>query len=172
MKRILGGVPIFTGIAFAVPAFLKSSNPRASLTGPPRTTCRAVSLSLSPSHSHTFARSQGSSDVLRTVSSARAVVVRESVWLVPYVSACLILILTLNMINDWRRLAVGLLLSAASVLGSPVRVRSPYAVKDTHRVPMKWTQIGVPSADHMVRLTIGLKQTRFDELERHLQEGN
>ena len=76
------------------------------------------------------------------------------------------------MISDWRSLACGLLLSAASVLGSPVRARSPYAVKDTHRMPMKWTKIGIPSADHMVHLTIGLKQSRFDELERHLQEGN
>lgn len=75
------------------------------------------------------------------------------------------------MLSDWRSLACGLLLSAASVLGSPVQARSPYAVKDSHRVPAKWTKIGTPSADHMVWLTIGLKQDRFDELERHLYEG-
>jgi tripeptidyl-peptidase I len=76
------------------------------------------------------------------------------------------------MIGDWRNLACSLLLSAATVLGSPLRARSAYSVKDTHRVPSRWTKIGVPSANHMVRLTIGLKQSRFDELERHLNEGN
>jgi tripeptidyl-peptidase-1 len=76
------------------------------------------------------------------------------------------------MISDWRSLACGLLLSAATVLGSPVRARPSYAVKDTHPVPSRWTNVGTPSADHMVRLTIGLKQSRFDELERHLNEGN
>jgi tripeptidyl-peptidase I len=76
------------------------------------------------------------------------------------------------MISDWRSLACGLLLSAATVLGSPVRARSAYVVKDTHHVPSRWTKIGTPAADHMVRLTIGLKQSRFDELDRHLQEGN
>lgn len=76
------------------------------------------------------------------------------------------------MISDWRSLACGFLLAAATVLGSPVRARSPYTVKDTHRVPMKWTKIGTPAPDQKVRLTIGLKQSRFDELERHLNEGN
>jgi tripeptidyl-peptidase I len=76
------------------------------------------------------------------------------------------------MISDWRNLACSLLLSAATVLGSPLRARSAYSIKDTHRVPSRWTKIGEPSADHMVRLTIGLKQSRFDELERHLNEGN
>jgi hypothetical protein len=84
----------------------------------------------------------------------------------------LIRIPAFNMISDWRSLACGLLLAAATVLGSPVRARSPYTVKDTHRVPMKWTKIGTPAPDQKVRLTIGLKQSRFDELERHLNEGN
>jgi hypothetical protein len=81
-------------------------------------------------------------------------------------------LLSFSMISDWRNLACSLLLSAATILGSPLRARSAYSVKDTYRVPSRWTKIGVPSANHMVRLTIGLKQSRFDELERHLNEGN
>lgn len=69
-----------------------------------------------------------------------------------------------------RAIALSLLLAAQAVWASPVR-RSVYEVKDTHRVPFKWTEVGTPSADHPIRLTIGLKQSRFDELERHLYEG-
>lgn len=75
------------------------------------------------------------------------------------------------MFPDMRTLLCTLLLSADAVFGSPVRARSSYAVKDIHRVPARWTNVGTPAADHMIRLTIGLKQGRFDELERHLNEG-
>jgi tripeptidyl-peptidase-1 len=54
---------------------------------------------------------------------------------------------------------------------SPLRVRSPYAVKETHPVPSHWTEIASAPANHMIQLQIGLKQSQFDELERHLYEG-
>ena len=75
------------------------------------------------------------------------------------------------MLGDMRTLLCTLLLSVEAVYGSPVRARSSYAVKDTHYAPARWTNVGAPSADHMMRLTVGLKQSRFDELERHLNEG-
>ncbi|KAL8638193.1 MAG: hypothetical protein Q9226_009019, partial [Calogaya cf. arnoldii] len=34
----------------------------------------------------------------------------------------------------------------------------------------QWNRIGQPPADHVVKLQIALKQSRFDELERHLYE--
>ena len=69
--------------------------------------------------------------------------------------------------------AVLLILSAAStaVLGSPIHIRTPYAVKETHSVPRKWSRVGPAPADHLISLSFGLKQSRFDELERHLYEG-
>ena len=54
---------------------------------------------------------------------------------------------------------------------SPVHSRSSYAVKDSHHVPRQWTRIGQAPADHVVKLEIALKQSQFDELERHLYEG-
>lgn len=77
----------------------------------------------------------------------------------------------LTMIGITRALFCALLVSAEAVLGSPLHPRSTYAVKDTHNAPSRWTNIGAPSADHIIRLTVGLKQSRFDELERHLNEG-
>lgn len=57
------------------------------------------------------------------------------------------------------------------ILSSPVRSRSLYSVKDTHRVPDNWLCVGRASKDYKIRLRIGLKQHRFDELERQLYEG-
>ncbi|KAK5288536.1 hypothetical protein LTR16_003374 [Cryomyces antarcticus] len=63
-------------------------------------------------------------------------------------------------------------LLAEAVSGTPIsaRVRSPYAVKDSHFVPPKWSRVGPAPADHTINLQIGLKQSQFDELERHLFE--
>lgn len=57
------------------------------------------------------------------------------------------------------------------VVGSPVKARTLYAVKETHNVPRKWTKIGIPAPDHSINLKIGLKNKKFHELERHLYEG-
>ncbi|TKA81720.1 hypothetical protein B0A49_00609 [Cryomyces minteri] len=61
-------------------------------------------------------------------------------------------------------------LLAEAVSGTPIsaRVRSPYAVKDSHFVPRKWSRVGPAPADHTINLHIGLKQSQFDELERRL----
>lgn len=56
---------------------------------------------------------------------------------------------------------------AGSALGKPFK-RTDFAVKDTHHVPRRWKQVGYPEADHKIALRIGLKQSSFDELERHL----
>ncbi|MCJ1403417.1 hypothetical protein MMC11_006640 [Xylographa trunciseda] len=48
--------------------------------------------------------------------------------------------------------------------------RTAYAVKDTHNVPDDWVRVHRAPLDQEIRLHIGLKQSRFDELERHLYE--
>lgn len=58
-----------------------------------------------------------------------------------------------------------------SVSANPVRPRTDYAVKDFHPAPRAWSNIGSPSGDHMISLSLGLTQSRFEELERHLYEG-
>lgn len=65
-------------------------------------------------------------------------------------------------------LAAGLLTSSA--VGNPVRQRSAFAVKDSHHVPRRWTEVRRPDADHKIALRIGLKQGSFSELERQLYE--
>jgi len=67
--------------------------------------------------------------------------------------------------------ALTALFAAHAVLGSPVKVRSPYAVKERHQVPARWKSIGAPHPQQPVKLQIGLKPGKFDELERHLYEG-
>lgn len=66
-------------------------------------------------------------------------------------------------------LALGL--AAELVFSKPVRPRSPFIIKESHPVPTKWTEIGPAAADHAIELRIGLKQSQFAELERHLYEG-
>lgn len=58
-----------------------------------------------------------------------------------------------------------------TVFGSPVKSRTAYAVKETHRVPHRWQKMGRAPADKILNLQIGVKQGQFDELERHLYEG-
>lgn len=73
------------------------------------------------------------------------------------------------------RAFTGALLAAAiaaqTALASPIRARSPYAVKEKHYAPAEWTKLGRAHGDHTVQLQIGLKQGNMDELLRHLSEG-
>jgi len=59
---------------------------------------------------------------------------------------------------------------AQSVIGTPIQVRTAYAVKETHNVPRKWTKAGRAAPGKMLNLQIGVKQSNFGELERHLYE--
>lgn len=71
-----------------------------------------------------------------------------------------------------RSALLALLVAAGTTVASPLQVRSPYAVKDTHFVPKKWSKVGPAPSGHTIHLSIGLKQSQFSELERHLYEGN
>ena len=56
---------------------------------------------------------------------------------------------------------------------SPVNnVQFTHAVKESHKVPSQWTRINVPLPQHVINLHIGLKQNRYEDLEKHLVEGN
>lgn len=63
------------------------------------------------------------------------------------------------------------LAAAQIVFGTPIRSRTPYSVKEKHHVPAKWTQRDRAPKDYTINLKIGVKQSQFDELERHLYEG-
>ena len=67
--------------------------------------------------------------------------------------------------------SLALLAASTSILSSPLRSRTEYAVKDTHKVPRNWHKAGPAPAHKLLHLQIGLKQSQFDELERHLYEG-
>ena len=60
---------------------------------------------------------------------------------------------------------------AATTAGTPLARDTTYAVKDTHNVPCKWERVGPAPGEHVLNMQIGLKQARFEELERHLYEG-
>ena len=66
-------------------------------------------------------------------------------------------------------LALGFLVG--NVLSRPSPIRSKLAVKDSINVPPRWTPLGPASPQQMIPLQIGLKQGRFDELEKNLYEG-
>lgn len=62
-------------------------------------------------------------------------------------------------------------LAAQAIIASPMRARSPYAVKETHYAPREWTKLERANGGSLVQLQIGLKQGKMDELLRHLDEG-
>jgi tripeptidyl-peptidase-1 len=66
---------------------------------------------------------------------------------------------------------VSVLVAAQAAVSSPISSRTPYVVKETHFVPPKWKQVGEAVEGSTISLNIGLKQSQFEELERHLYEG-
>ncbi|KAI1612401.1 peptidase S8/S53 domain-containing protein [Exophiala viscosa] len=66
--------------------------------------------------------------------------------------------------------ALSLLACFQSSIAGPVVRRSDLAVKDYHPAPRAWANLGRAPEDHLIHLTIGLTQSRFAELERHLYE--
>lgn len=70
-----------------------------------------------------------------------------------------------------RSLLLACVVASEATFASPVKARSPYAVKDSHHVPTRWHRLDRAPADHVVNLQISLKQSQFGELERHLYEG-
>ncbi|KAI1799946.1 tripeptidyl-peptidase 1 precursor [Daldinia bambusicola] len=67
-------------------------------------------------------------------------------------------------------LAFSALIAAHVSLASPVSSRTPYRVKETHHVPRDWRRVRRAPAGHVIDLQIGVKQSNFNELERHLYE--
>lgn len=65
-----------------------------------------------------------------------------------------------------KAVVVSLLASAALAGTLPKR----HAVKESHPVPEGFVQEGDPHPTHLIRLQLGLKQSRFDELEKQLYE--
>lgn len=64
------------------------------------------------------------------------------------------------------------ILALATLITStaPKPITSRYAVKETHAVPREWTRIDDAPRRHTIHLQIGIKQSRFGELEKHLFE--
>lgn len=63
------------------------------------------------------------------------------------------------------------ILAFCDALATPIRARSPYVVKETHFVPKEWQKQDRAHGGNTISLQIGLKQGRFEELDRHLYEG-
>jgi len=62
----------------------------------------------------------------------------------------------------------GIITLASITAAGPLR--SAYLTKEDHPVPAGFTRESDAPASHPIRLSIGLKQSRFDELERQLYE--
>ena len=75
------------------------------------------------------------------------------------------------MLKHLYSVSLALLAASTTILSSPIHSRTEYAVKDTHNVPQKWYEVSRAPGNKLLHLQIGLKQSQFDELERHLYEG-
>ena len=67
-------------------------------------------------------------------------------------------------------LIVPYVVTVFAVPGPPIQIRSVYTQKSSHPVPRTWTCLGRASLDHQLNLHIALRQARFDELDRRLNE--
>jgi hypothetical protein len=65
---------------------------------------------------------------------------------------------------------IGLVLTGL-VVAKPCNHKLNYAVKEVHNPPSEWTKVQEAPGDALLSLRIGLKMDRWDELERHLNEG-
>jgi tripeptidyl-peptidase-1 len=70
-----------------------------------------------------------------------------------------------------RSILLILLLGIASTIATRLQSRSTYAVKDSHLIPRRWTRLGPAPLLHIVQLQIGLRQSNFGGLEKHLYDG-
>ena len=70
-----------------------------------------------------------------------------------------------------RTSLLGLLTLGTGVFAGPITSRS-YAVKGSHPVPKGWRQMNRAPADHTMELRIGLTQSDFEGLEKHLMEAS
>ena len=68
-----------------------------------------------------------------------------------------------------RTALLSLLCAVSSALAAPHK-RGEYAVKDRHAAPAQWKQLARAPKEHVVEMRIGLKQHKFEELERQLYE--
>jgi hypothetical protein len=89
----------------------------------------------------------------------------------PLIPSCFLRFSTDSKMHLTSVLSVSVFLLGTSS-STPIRSRSPYALKESHYVPRKWARVGAAPSEHILNLRIGLKQDRFDELEKALWEGN
>ncbi|RYP33645.1 hypothetical protein DL766_003342 [Monosporascus sp. MC13-8B] len=62
-------------------------------------------------------------------------------------------------------------LATQAVSATPVQVRTPYQIKESHFVPRGWKRLDRAPQDHVIDLQIGVKQGNFAALEKRLYEG-
>ncbi|PQE06032.1 tripeptidyl-peptidase 1 precursor protein [Rutstroemia sp. NJR-2017a BBW] len=62
------------------------------------------------------------------------------------------------------------LAAQSAVASAVIRSRTSYAVKERHNVPRKWKRVARAPSEGIINLNIALKQSQFEELERHLYE--
>lgn len=62
--------------------------------------------------------------------------------------------------------------AAQAVFGKPLPIqsRTPHSIKGAHPVPRQWKRVARAPRDQMLSVQIGVKQSQFAELERHLYE--
>ena len=71
----------------------------------------------------------------------------------------------------WTVALLGVLQSAVSKpLGLGKRWEELKVKHEWIDVPKGWVEVGRPPADHLLKMNIGLRQDRFDELLEHLYE--
>ncbi|KAG9236157.1 putative Tripeptidyl-peptidase SED2 [Amylocarpus encephaloides] len=61
-------------------------------------------------------------------------------------------------------------IGAQAVFATPIVARSVYDVKEVHYAPRAWRNRGRAAPNHKIHLQLGLKQSNFAELDRHLYE--
>ena len=68
-------------------------------------------------------------------------------------------------------LLLAALLALDGACATPLPNQYAHVVKTAHPVPNTFSKVGPVPVNQVVNLQIGLKQSRFDELERQLYDG-
>lgn len=62
-------------------------------------------------------------------------------------------------------------IAVEAAVSTPIQARTAYSIKGKHPVPRQWTRRDRAPRTQMLQLQIGVKQSNFADLERHLYEG-
>ncbi|KAG9857681.1 tripeptidyl-peptidase 1 precursor, partial [Aureobasidium melanogenum] len=76
------------------------------------------------------------------------------------------------MLSQFPKIILTCLITFDSTVAAPTLAADSYSIKERHKVPPDWREIGAVSDSHSINLHIGLTQNNQADIERHVLEAS